>query len=209
MLNYVTSSFVTLVLVIDPIGLAPAFIALTQGLEVRQKRALALRSSVIAAAILIVTALLGNWFLAQLRIGLAAFQISGGILLFGVATRMIFGEHMRQESREAESAAREKIADLAAFPLAIPLIAGPGAITATLLLASRTGGDPSLLLALVLIIAAVAIVSALSFLLAGQLARVLGRTGNIVLARLLGIVLAAFATQFVVDGIKSAFHWAE
>jgi multiple antibiotic resistance protein len=206
MLNYVTSSFVTLVLVIDPIGLAPAFIALTQGLEVRQKRALALRSSVIAAAILIVTALLGNWFLAQLRIGLAAFQISGGILLFGVATRMIFGEHMRQESREAESAAREKIADLAAFPLAIPLIAGPGAITATLLLASRTGGDPTLLLALVLIIAAVAIASALSFLLAGQLARVLGRTGNIVLARLLGIVLAAFATQFVVDGIKSAFH---
>jgi multiple antibiotic resistance protein len=207
MLNYVTSSFVTLVLVIDPIGLAPAFIALTQGLEVTQKRALALRSSVIAAAILIVTALLGNWFLAQLRIGLAAFQISGGILLFGVATRMIFGEHMRQESREAESAAREKIADLAAFPLAIPLIAGPGAITATLLLASRTGGDPSLLLALVLIIAAVAIASALSFLLAGQLARVLGRTGNIVLARLLGIVLAAFATQFVVDGIKSAFRW--
>jgi multiple antibiotic resistance protein len=195
------------VLVIDPIGLAPAFIALTQGLEVTQKRALALRSSVIAAAILIVTALLGNWFLAQLRIGLAAFQISGGILLFGVATRMIFGEHMRQESREAESAAREKIADLAAFPLAIPLIAGPGAITATLLLASRTGGDPSLLLALVLIIAAVAIASALSFLLAGQLARVLGRTGNIVLARLLGIVLAAFATQFVVDGIKSAFRW--
>ena len=207
MLNYVTSSFVTLVLVIDPIGLAPAFIALTVGLEVTQKRALALRSSVIAAAILIVTALLGNWFLAQLRIGLAAFQISGGILLFGVATRMIFGEHMRQERREAESAAREKIADLAAFPLAIPLIAGPGAITATLLLASRTGGDPSLLLALVLIIAAVAIASALSFLLAGQLARVLGRTGNTVLARLLGIVLAAFATQFVVDGIKSAFHW--
>jgi multiple antibiotic resistance protein len=120
---------------------------------------------------------------------------------------MIFGEHMRQESREAESAAREKIADLAAFPLAIPLIAGPGAITATLLLASRTGGDPSLLLALVLIIAAVALASALSFLLAGQLARVLGRTGNIVLARLLGIVLAAFATQFVVDGIKSAFRW--
>ena len=207
MLNYVTSSFVTLVLVIDPIGLAPAFIALTVGLEVTQKRALALRSSVIAAAILIVTALLGNWFLAQLRIGLAAFQISGGILLFGVATRMIFGEHMRQESRDAENAAREKIADLAAFPLAIPLIAGPGAITATLLLASRTGGDPSLLLALVLIIAAVAAASALSLLLAGQLARVLGRTGNIVLARVLGIVLAAFATQFVVDGIKSAFRW--
>jgi MarC family membrane protein len=207
MLNYVTSSFVTLVLVIDPIGLAPAFIALTQGLGPAQKRALALRSSAIAAAVLIVTALLGNWFLAQLRIGISAFQISGGILLFGVATRMIFGEHMRQESREAESAAREKIADLAAFPLAIPLIAGPGAITATLLLASRTGGNHIWLLALVLIIAAVGLMSALSFLLADQLARIMGRTGNIVLARLLGIVLAAFAAQFVIDGIKGAFPW--
>ena len=207
MLNYVTSSFVTLALVIDPIGLAPAFIALTQDLDAVQKRALALRSSAIAAAILIVTALLGNWFLAQLRIGLAA-QISGGILLFGVATRMIFGEHVRQQSRDAESAAREKIADLAAFPLAIPLIAGPGAITATLLLASRAGDNHPWLLALVVIILAVALVSALSFLLADRLARIMGRTGNIVLARLLGIVLAAFATQFVVDGIKGAFPWA-
>ncbi len=208
MLNYVTSSFVTLALVIDPIGLAPAFIAITEGIDLPQRRALALRASAIAAAILIVTALLGNWFLAQLRIGLSAFQISGGILLFGVATRMIFGEHMRQESREATTAAREKIADLAAFPLAIPLIAGPGAITATLLLASRTGGDPLWLLALVLIIVAVAIASAIAFLLAGQLTRILGRTGNMVIARLLGIVLAAFATQYVVDGVNSAFHLA-
>jgi multiple antibiotic resistance protein len=208
MLNYVTSSFVTLALVIDPIGIAPAFIAITHGIELAQRRALALRASAIAAAILIVTALLGNWFLAQLRIGLSAFQISGGILLFGVATRMIFGEHMRQESRDAETAAREKIADLAAFPLAIPLIAGPGAITATLLLASRTGGDPIWLLALVLIILAVAIASAVALLLSGQLARILGRTGNMVIARLLGIVLAAFATQFVVDGVNSAFHLA-
>jgi multiple antibiotic resistance protein len=209
MLNYVTSSFVTLALVIDPIGLAPAFIAITHGLDGSQKRSLALRSSALAAAILIVTALLGNWFLAQLRIGLSAFQISGGILLFGVATRMIFGEHLRQESREAQSAARERVADLAAFPLAIPLIAGPGAITATLLLASRTGGNAIWLLALVGIIVVVAIASALSFLLADRLARVLGRTGNIVIARLLGILLAAFATQFVVDGVKGAFHWAE
>ena len=206
MLNYVTSSFVTLALVIDPIGLAPVFIALTLGIDPTQTRGIALRASVIAAAILIVTALLGNWFLAQLRIGLSAFQISGGILLFGVATRMIFGERMRQESREAETAAREKIADLAAFPLAIPLIAGPGAITATLLLASRTGGNPLWLLALVLIIMAVAISTAIAFLLSGQLARILGRTGNMVIARLLGIVLAAFATQYVVDGINSAFH---
>jgi multiple antibiotic resistance protein len=206
MLNYVTSSFVTLALVIDPIGLAPAFIAVTLGLSTTEKRTIAMRSSFIAAAVLVVTALLGNWFLAQLQIGLSAFQISGGVLLFGVAVRMIFGSDLKQENRDAESAAHESVADLAAFPLAIPLIAGPGAITATLLLASHTGGDPLRLLALILIIAVIAGCSALCFLLAGQLARVLGRTGNIVVGRLLGIVLAAFAAQFVVDGVKSAFN---
>ena len=209
MLNYVTSSFVTLTVVIDPIGLVPVFIAVTHGLDSAQKRAIAWRASTIAAVILIVTALLGDWLLAQLQIGLSAFQISGGILLFGVAARMILGEHMRQESRQAESAAREKITDLAAFPLAIPLIAGPGAITATLLLSSRTGGNYPWLLALILIIAAVSLMSAFSFMLASLIARILGRTGNIVVARLLGIVLAAFAAQFVVDGIKGAFDFAK
>lgn len=209
MLNYVTSSFVTLMVVIDPIGLAPAFIALTQGLDRAEKRSLALRSSGIAATILVFTALLGNWFLAELQIAIASFQISGGILLFGVAARMVFGQHLQQEGREAQSAAREKIADLAAFPLAIPLIAGPGAITATLLLATHTGGDPFRLVALLMIIATTAGLSALSFVLAEYLRRLLGRTGNIVLARVLGIVLAAFATQFVVDGLKSAFHLKE
>jgi len=209
MLNFVTSSFVTLILVIDPIGIAPAFIAITHGLGLAEKRTLALRASVIAAAILIVTALLGNWLLAQLGIGIPAFQISGGILLFAVATRMIFGDRLRAENRDAASAAREKVADLAAFPLAIPLIAGPGAITATLLLAGHTEGDPVRLVALVIIVAVIAALSAASLLLAGQLARLLGRTGNIVIARLLGIILAAFATQFVVDGVRSVLHLTE
>ena len=207
MLNYVISSLATLAVVIDPIGLAPAFAAITVGLDAGLKRSLAFRASAIAAGVLIAGALLGNWFLAQLRIGFPAFQISGGILLFSVATRMIFGERIRQESRDAETAAREKIADLAAFPLAIPLIAGPGAITATLLLASQTGGNPWWLMALVVVITVVAGITAISLLLAGKLARLLGRTGNIVIARLLGIVLAAFAAQFVIDGIKAAFHW--
>jgi multiple antibiotic resistance protein len=173
MLNYVISSFATLGLVIDPFGLAPAFVAITLGLDTGLKRGLALRASAIAAIILIMTALLGNWFLAHLRIGLPAFQVSGGILLFSVATQMIFGERIRQESCEAETAAREKIADLAAFPLAIPLIAGPGAITATLLLASQTGGNPLWLLSLVIVIVVVAAISAISLLLAGQLAQLL------------------------------------
>lgn len=208
MFNYVTSSLVTLVVVIDPIGLAPAFIALTLGLAPAEKRTLAFRSCAIATIILVVTALLGNWLLAQLQIGIFAFQISGGVLLFGVATRMVFGQHLQQEGREAETAAREKIADLAAFPLAIPLIAGPGAITATLLLATHTSGDPLRLIALLAIIAVTAGLATLSFLMAGYLERLLGRTGNIVIARLLGILLAAFATQFVVDGIKGAFQLA-
>jgi multiple antibiotic resistance protein len=200
---------VTLTVVVDPIELVPVFIALTQGLDAAQKRAIAWRASTVAFVTLIVTALLGDWLLAQLQVGLSAFQISGGILLFGVAARMIVGDHMRRESRQAENAAREKITDIAAFPLAIPLIAGPGAITATLLLASRTRGNYLWLLMLILIIAAVSLASALSFMLASPIARVLGGTGNIVMARLLGIVLAAFAAQFVVGGIKGAFDLAK
>jgi multiple antibiotic resistance protein len=206
MLNFVTSSFVTLAVVIDPIALAPAFIVITRGVALSEQRVLALRASIIAGAILIAMALLGNWLLTQLGIGLSAFQISGGVLLFAVAARMVFGDHPRDESRDAESAVREKIADLAAFPLAIPLIAGPGAITATLLIANQTGGDPLRLLVLVLIIAAVSATTAASLLLSSQLTGILGHTGNIVLARLLGIILAAFASQFLIDGIKSAFQ---
>jgi multiple antibiotic resistance protein len=189
--------------VVDPIGLAPTFLAVTEGLPHRAHRSVALRASVIAGAILIGTALLGDWLFRALGISLPAFRIAGGLLLFTIAFEMVFGVRMRRESEAAEQAVEEHVRNVAAFPLAIPLLAGPGAITATVLLAGRANGDlllTGLLIAVVIFVAATCFVA---FVLAGRISGLLGMTGNIVLSRLLGVLLAALAVQFVVDGIRT------
>lgn len=205
LLDYALTGFVTLVVVVDPIGIAPAFLAVTQGIPDAARRGVGLRAALIAALILAGTALIGNWLLARLGIGLAAFRISGGILLFVIAFEMVLGVRPAREARQAEQAIEEHVRNIAAFPLAIPLIAGPGAITATLLLAGQTADDPVLLTALIGIIIVVAAACALCFLFAGRVAGILGITGNVVLSRLLGVVLAALAVQFVIDGSRAAF----
>ncbi|MEH2508872.1 multiple antibiotic resistance protein [Nitrobacteraceae bacterium AZCC 1564] len=204
-LDYALTAFVTLIVVVDPVGIVPAFLSATHGLPDAARRGVGLRASVIAALILAGTALVGNWLLDRLGIGLPAFRISGGILLFVVAFEMVLGTRPAREVREAEQAIEEKVRDIAAFPVATPLIAGPGAITATLLLAGRTGSDPVTLTALIVIIAVVAALCAAAFAFAGRVAKLLGITGNVVLSRLLGVVLAALAVQFVIDGARTAF----
>lgn len=205
MLDYTLTAFVTLIVVVDPVGIVPAFLSATHGLPDAARKGVGLRASVIAAFILAGTALVGNWLLDRLGIGLPAFRISGGILLFVVAFEMVLGTRPAREVREAEQAIEEKVRDIAAFPVATPLIAGPGAITATLLLAGRTGSDPVTLTALIVIIAVVAALCAAAFAFAGRVAKLLGITGNVVLSRLLGVVLAALAVQFVIDGARTAF----
>jgi multiple antibiotic resistance protein len=162
----------------------------------------ALRAVLIAGAILVGAALIGDWLLAKLAISLSAFRIAGGLLLFSIATEMVFGVRMRREGEIAEQAVEERARNIAAFPLAIPLMAGPGAITATVLLSGRTEGSPLLLGLLIAVVALVAAACFLAFLSAGQLGRILGVTGNIVLSRLLGVLLAALAVQYVIDGIR-------
>ncbi|MBN9006420.1 MAG: NAAT family transporter [Rhizobiales bacterium] len=203
--DYALTTFVTLVVVVDPIGLAPTFLSITQGLSKRARREISLRAAIIGAVILIATALGGTWLLTRLGIGLPAFRISGGILLFVVAFEMVLGVRPAREARQAEQAVEEHARNIAAFPLAIPMIAGPGAITATLLLAGRTDGDLALMTVLIAIIVAVAVICALTFLLATRVANLLGITGNVVLSRLLGVLLAALAVQFVIDGSRAAF----
>lgn len=205
MLDYALTAFVTLIVVVDPVGIVPAFLSATHGLPAEARKGVGLRAAVIAAVILAGTALVGNWLLDRLGIGLPAFRISGGILLFVVAFEMVLGTRPAREVREAEQAIEEKVRDIAAFPVATPLIAGPGAITATLLLAGRTGNDPLMLAALIAIIAIVAVLCAAAFAFAGRVAKLLGITGNVVLSRLLGVVLAALAVQFVIDGARTAF----
>jgi multiple antibiotic resistance protein len=202
-LDFAITALVTLFVVVDPIGLAPTFLAVTEGLPRRARRDVAVRASLIAGAILIGTALLGDVLLRALGISLSAFRIAGGLLLFAIAFEMVLGVRMRREGQAAEEAVEEHVRNIAAFPLAIPLMAGPGAITATVLLAGRAYGQMLLVGLLLAVVVFVSLSCLATFLLAGRLSRMLGHTGNIVLSRLLGVLLAALAVQYVVDGIRA------
>jgi len=199
----IISALVTLLVVVDPIGLAPAFLAVTHELPGRARRQVAWRASVIAAGILAGTALIGEWLLTMLGIGIPAFRIAGGLLLFSIATEMVFGVRTERQSRAAEQAVEEHVRSIAAFPLAIPLMAGPGAITATVLLSAQAAGRPAPIAILLGVIVAVCAVSCLVFLAASRIERSLGVTGNVLLSRLLGVLLAALAVQFVIDGVRA------
>ena len=200
--EFLISALVTLLVVVDPLGLVPIFASLTVRLPVAARRAVAVRASVIAFVILCGAALIGDWVLRQLGIGLPAFRIAGGLLLFSIASEMVFGVRIVRESQSAEAAVDERVRNIAAFPLAIPLMAGPGAITAVILLAGRTAGDPVRLGALIAVVAVVMLACLVAFLLGTRLSRLLGITGNVVLERLLGVILAALAVQFVIDGVR-------
>jgi multiple antibiotic resistance protein len=202
-LDYAISALLTLFVVVDPVGLVPTFLAVTEDLPRRARRSVAVRASIIAGAVLIGTALIGDWLLHTLSISLPAFRIAGGLLLFSIASEMVFGVRLRRESREAEEAVEEHVRNIAAFPLAIPLLAGPGAITATVLLAGRAGGNLTLIAVLIGVVVLVAASCFVAFLFAVRIGRAIGLTGNIVLSRLLGVLLAALAVQYVVDGVRA------
>jgi multiple antibiotic resistance protein len=201
-IDYLVSALVTLLVVVDPVGLVPTFLAVTHGLPAAARRQIAVRASIIAALILCATALGGDWLLHQLGITLPAFRIAGGLLLFAVASEMVFGVRTERQSKQAEDALEEHVRNVAAFPLAIPLMAGPGAITATLLLAGQAGRNIVPLAILIGVVAAVCAICLAVFLIAGRIDRLLGITGNVVLSRLLGVLLAALAIQYIIDGVR-------
>jgi multiple antibiotic resistance protein len=205
-LDYAISALLTLFVVVDPVGLVPTFLAVTEDLPRQARRSVAVRSSLIAGAVLIGTALIGDWLLHTLSISLPAFRIAGGLLLFSIASEMVFGVRLRREGREAEEAVEEHVRNIAAFPLGIPLLAGPGAITATVLLAGRANGNLMLIAVLIGVVALVAAACFVAFLFAERIGRAIGLTGNIVLSRLLGVLLAALAVQYVVDGVRTVLN---
>jgi multiple antibiotic resistance protein len=202
--EFTISSLLTLFVVVDPVALAPTFLVVTERMPSASRRSVAVRASFIAGTILIGAALIGDWLLRTLEISLPAFRIAGGLLLFSIATEMVFGVRSRHEGEAAEQALEERVRNVAAFPLAIPLLAGPGAITATVLIAGRAAGDPLHLAILIAVVIAVAAASLVSFLCAQWIGWLIGMTGNIVLSRLLGVLLAAMAVQYVIDGIRAA-----
>ena len=203
--EFLISALVTLVVVVDPVGLVPAFLAVTEGRSDTFRRQVALRAGLIAGAILIGSALIGDWLLRQLGITLPAFRVAGGLLLFAVAFEMVFGLRVRHAAKDAEQAVEEHSHDIAAFPLAIPLMAGPGAITATILLAGQAAYRPIWLAALLTVVVIVMAACLLAFFAAERIGKLLGVAGNVVLSRLLGVILAALAVQYVVDGVRVAF----
>ena len=202
--EFLVSALVTMFVVVDPVGLVPTFLGITHGMPERARLSVAIRSSVVAALVLAGAALIGDWLLRTLSITLPAFRIAGGLLLFSIASEMVFGVRIDRQTQQAEEALEERVRNIAAFPLAVPLMAGPGAITATVLLSGRVDHDPARIALLIAVIIAVCAVSCLCFLAATPIARVIGHTGNTVQQRLLGVVLAALAVQYVIDGARAA-----
>lgn len=196
--------FATLIVTIDPPGLAPIFLALTDGMNRSQRGTVALRATLVAFGVLVAFSIAGFAILSLLGITIHAFRVAGGLLLFYIAFEMVFAKRSERKERTTEVAiTRDHIANIAVFPLAVPLIAGPGAISATILLSTQSGGDWPGQAVLIAIIATVLAINWLSFFIAERIDRFLGETGRTILTRLLGLLLAALAVQFVADGVRA------
>lgn len=197
------NAVVTLLVTIDPAGLAPLFLAVTGGMDSAQRRTVALRSALIGFSILFVFVIAGSGILTLFGITLPAFRVAGGLLLFWIAFEMIFGKRQERHEETAQKAMTiDQVRSVAVFPLAIPLIAGPGAISAAILLSNDFAG-PLERSVLIGIIAAIILLVYLVFLVAERVDKRLGETGRSVLTRLLGVILSALAVQFVADGVKA------
>ena len=198
------SAFVTFLVVIDPPGCAPIFAGLTKSATPVHRRSMAVRAVLVASGILLFFGLLGEELLRALGISLSAFRIAGGIMLFLIALEMVFEKRTeRRESRAQEVSARDT-EDVSVFPMAIPMIAGPGSIASVMLLVARSEGLAETL-AVFAALAATLILTLAALLAAGPLMRLLGHRMEAMITRLLGVILAALAAQFVIDGIERSF----
>ena len=202
MVDYLTSSLATLLVVADPLLLSALFLGLTHGLSDSERREVAVRGPLIAFGILVAVGLGGARLLDLLGISLSAFRIAGGLLLLWSAWEMVFDRRSQRLQATADTAVSvDHVKNIAAFPLAIPLIAGPGAITAMILLAGRTDGQVDHAVGLFGVTALVMFACFASFLMAERISGILGVTGRAVSTRMLGIILAALAVQFMIDGV--------
>ena len=207
--EFFTSALVTLLVTLDPPGLAPIFLSLTRGMTAAERRQVAWRACIIAFVIMAFFALAGDVVLKALGVSLPAFRIAGGLLLFWIAFEMVFERRNARKQQTADIAiTQDHIRNVAAFPLAIPLMAGPGALTAMMLLAGRAQGDVLQITLLIGLAGLVVAICWLTYLMAHPISRLLGVTGNVVLTRLLGVILAALAVQFVMDGVTQAIKAA-
>ncbi|SLN18108.1 MarC family protein [Roseisalinus antarcticus] len=196
------AAFTTLFVIIDPIGLTPLFVALTQGMPDRRRRAIGLRAAVLAAVLLTLFALFGEALLEFAGISMPAFRIAGGVLLFLTALDMLFERRQSRREGTAEASEEDHSDDPSVFPLAIPLLAGPGAIATMILLTGQSDG-PGEFAGVIGVMLAVLLIALALFMVAGPIERLLGKTGVNVVTRLLGMLLAALSVQFILDGLRT------
>jgi multiple antibiotic resistance protein len=205
MVELFLSAFVTLFVVIDPPGCAPIYAGLTTGASPAQKRAMALRACLIAGVILLIFALFGQQLLGALHIELDAFRIAGGIMLFLIALDMVFEKRTeRREARAEKVRETPEIEDVSVFPMAMPMLAGPGAIASVMLLQSTADGWDETLVVLAALLA-VLVLTLLALWAASPLMKLVGARVEAVITRLLGVLLAALAAQYVLDGLRGFF----
>lgn len=205
MLNLFVSAFITLFVVIDPPGCAPIYAGLTSGATPAQARAMAIRACLIAGAILLLFATFGENLLGALHIELDSFRIAGGLMLFLIALDMVFEKRtQRREQRAEQVRATQEVEDVSVFPMAMPMIAGPGAIASVMLLEGGARGVQGSLIVLAALFV-VMVLTLLALLAARPLMKLVGAGVEAVVTRLLGVLLAALAAQYVIDGLRSSF----
>jgi multiple antibiotic resistance protein len=195
-------TFLTMLVVMDPIGLAPVFIGLAGNRPTFERRAMALKASVVAGVIILAFGLFGRALLTRLGISLDSFRVAGGILLFLIALDMVFARTSGSKETPDEEKDAQAREDISVFPLAIPLIAGPGTLASIMILASDAHGSAVLLTAVFLVTAGVLLLCYLALRLSGQISRLIGLTGVHVVTRVLGVLLGALAVQYVADGVR-------
>jgi multiple antibiotic resistance protein len=205
MIELFGSALVTFLVIIDPPGCAPIFASLTRDASAADRRSMAVRSCLIAWSILMFFALLGRPMLGALGISLASFRIAGGILLFYIAVEMVFERRTERRERRADSIEGTPEADdISVFPMAMPMIAGPGSIASAMLWVSRAE-TPIHVVIVLAAITAVMLMTLVTLLAAGPLLRLIGDKIESVITRILGVILAALAAQFVIDGLRQSF----
>ncbi len=205
-IDSVINAFITLFVTLDPIGNVPLFLGLTAGMSAVVRRSIAIRGCLIASGILILFALTGTVILDSIGITIDAFRIAGGLLLFVTAFEMIYGHRQERREEASHAAASEHAANLAVFPLALPLLAGPGTISASILISSELASEPMVSVwtakaTLIGILLAMMVLTAGVLIAAHSLDRYIGTTGKLVVTRLLGVLLAALSVQYIADGI--------
>ncbi len=205
-MDILISTFVALLIVLDPIGTAPIFMGLTSGMSLKHRRRMALKGVGLSTMILLVFFFIGDTLLEWMGIGLPAFRIAGGILLLLLAIDMVFARQsgLRSTTDREQEEAEHKL-DVSVFPLAFPLIAGPGAITTVLLMASSPV-EPIISIGMLVVLLASLLVVLVALISATRIMHLLGETGANVITRLLGMLLAALAVQYILDGILTGFN---